>query len=866
VVGGLAVTLLGGQLVLTIGDDTLERVSLTSPDAGEACAYRLRVGDGMWSLEGGATGAASGGSLDAMPVVTGLFSAIDLRTGSAPSIDVTTTVHATEVTLRQTLAWVIAVLGIVGALFLVTFDRRPRRLLPSVRDAFREAWRHAHLTDGVVAIVLVGWLVLSPVFWDDGWVVARERAFSTSGGFSTYYNAFGVNLPLDYWVEWLQHWVTQSSTALPLLRLPSLLCLAAVWVLCRWAFVRVSGTSRSWSDVALWTLAATFLAGALAWGMTLRPEPVTALLATGVMACAFRFSERESTAPVVAAALLVPLAVTAHHTGIVALAPAIAVTPQLFSWARRRLAACFTIVTASFALLVVLAFVGSDLGQRLADARTTRESGITQAWRDELGRYVLLGQFPFGAPLRRGSVALIVLAILAYAVRRRRDARAIIDLPATTLAIALVLFILTPSKLPWHFGALIGIAALAVAAETVRLREDAARFRGWQPRPFLIVGAAVASAAWSWWPRESWNPVDLRTVGWTPGLDALLPFSQLAVVLPLVLLYGAILLEALRGRRESLPGAPARVANWTAPVFAIPLIIFTVGVLAADFVKTNSWTLTRQNLDALVGDQDCGLAEDVFTPLPRSMKPLSSAEDVGPRPTPAWIPPAPASNLSRFELRPTGQKSVTSPWFELPTKGQFGLFVAGLPDHSDRLALEWGSLDRGRIVPLGTASVDTARHSIETDPWSFLAASELPRPDPLATAVRVMLSGDTVPGAAVAVTAPVTYENEVLARRLDSGSTLVHPNLLLYFPCAEQPRLDEGVVDPPRHIVWFDHPFQPHPYEPTSTFLGLQDLYEVEQRPTSDSPDPPEGVVVFEVDAQIPGAQIAPPDRTTEVS
>ena len=59
-------------------------------------------------------------------------------------------------------------------------------------------------------LTLVGWWIAAPILWDDGWVVARERTFAASGGFSTYYDALGVNLPLDYWVEWLHHWLAEA--------------------------------------------------------------------------------------------------------------------------------------------------------------------------------------------------------------------------------------------------------------------------------------------------------------------------------------------------------------------------------------------------------------------------------------------------------------------------------------------------------------------------------------------------------------------------------------------------------------------------------------------------------------------------------
>jgi hypothetical protein len=863
VAGGLSVTQVGTRLVFTVGDQTLERASLGEV-AGRACSYRLRIEDDAWTVEGGANGASSGGTLDAMPVVTGLFSALDLRSRSAPLIKVTTTIHATRVTKRQELAWAIAVLGIVASLVLVTLKRRPRRFLPG-RDAFRAASKQAHPADAVVAIVLLGWLVLSPVFWDDGWVVARERAFSASRGFSTYFDAFGVNLPLDYWVEWLQHWITQSSTAVPLMRLPALVCLAVVWVLCRWSFVQIAGTRSSAGDVAIWALTAAFLAEAFAWGMTLRPEPVTALLATSVMACALLFRERASAGPVAIAAVLVPLALTAHHTGVVSLAPVIAVAPQLVRWGRAARATFLTIITASFALLVVLAFVGSDITQRVADARTSKESGITQSWRDELQRYTILSDFPFSTPLRRGSVALIALALLAYIVRRRRTHRPLLDLPAITLAISLALLLFTTSKLPWHFGALIGITALAVAAETLRLREEASLLRGWRGRWLVVIGAAILVAAWSWGPRTSWNPVDLRTIAWTPALESVLPYALLAVLLPLIVLFGATFADAIRGEALGTSRSAGRTASWTAPLLAAPLIVYTVGVLVADFAKTPSWTLTRQNLGSLVGRKGCGLADVVLVPRTGTATPLRPLPPVGPVSVRSPLP-VPARGVTPVLLSAGAGETAASPWFGLPRTRSVGLFVAGLADQSGQLMIEWGRDGRGRIVPIAAGDVSAAGDDIETDPWSFLVNSELPERESKASSFRLVLAGnDPLKTSAVAV-APVTYGNEVLTHRLEAGSTLVHPNLLLYFPCAEQPRLDEGAVDPPDHIIWFDHPFQPHPYEQTSTFRGLRDLYDVRQQPTSDSAAPPERVVVFEVHDTIPGAQIAPSDRTTEIS
>ena len=103
--------------------------------------------------------------------------------------------------------------------------------------------------------------------------------------------------------------------------------------------------------------------------MTLRPESMTALLAIGVLACAIHFAERGTTAPLVIAVALASVAVTGHHAGIVAIAPLLAISGRILRWSRANFAAATALVTTLFGLVLILAFSGSDLDQRIEDAR-----------------------------------------------------------------------------------------------------------------------------------------------------------------------------------------------------------------------------------------------------------------------------------------------------------------------------------------------------------------------------------------------------------------------------------------------------------------------------------------------------------------
>jgi Mycobacterial cell wall arabinan synthesis protein len=857
-VDGLSVRASEGRLVFAVGETVLDSVEI--PEVAPVdCAYRINVAGGRWSLSGGPDGIERGGTLATMPTVTGFFSGLDLRQ-RPPTIDVTTQVHATRTTTRQALAWWIAGLAALAALGLVSFAGRPRDLRARAGRTLRNAASAAGLPDAIVGVTLVAWLFLSPAYLDDGWVIARELMFESSRGFSNYYSNIGANLPLNYWHEWLEHWLVQATTSLPVLRIQALLCLAVAWICVRWVLARVLDSSVGTSPVALWSAAFVFLAGALSWDMTMRPEPLSAVLVMGIAVCAVLFLERETVAPVAIAAVLLVLALSSHHAGIVGFAPLLVITPALFRWARGHFAVATTIVAGTSALLATLLFVGSDLDRRRADAQITRLYGATETWRDEISRYAFLSAEDYGTPLRRLSVALMFLAVLAFVLRASRERRGLLDFPATVLAVGLLLLVLTPSKWPSHLGALAGFAAIAFGAEAARLRDEGLRAVRWQAWPVFALVAASAVAAWSWWTRQQWNVIDLRTLDWHPAFEDRIPIAQLAALLPFLALGAVVAVALVRHRRDRLPRAPWAVAAWTGPLLVVPLVVFTGAVLVADAAKTDGWTLTRQNLG---GSTACGLADDVRVPGRSSVQALvAGSPDTAERPS--WLPPLPdeAAEHARHALGPAGERTTSTPWYPLPGNRRFGLYVAGAPAPTDRLRLEWARAASGPVLRADDAGLGFDALS-GTSPWRFYTSAELPAPPADASFVRVTLTRDAQPGGTVAVSAPVTYATEPLAERLVGGSTtLVMPNLFTYVPCAELPELRGGLVEVPGHVLVSPNPFSPIRYPISSPFAGLVDVYELERLSTADSPDPPDELLAFEVRTDIPGAAVAEPTAT----
>jgi hypothetical protein len=843
--GGLALTRAGRVISVTVGEVTLARIRLPSVAPPPGCAYRLAITGGSWTITGG-LGAPSQSGETTPPIVSGLFSNLDLRQRPAPSAQVTTAVYGYRSTVPQAVLRILAVLAAVAALVLVAAPGRPR---------WRPAWRSLGVLDAFVVVVLLVWWVLGPSFYDDGWIEATQRNFAPGDGFSSYYDSFAVTSPLQYWLEWLEHPLYDATHSLLLLRIPALVCLLAIWFLCRWMLGRIAPAA---SRAAGWALAAGFLTGAFAWGMTLRPEPVIALLVTAAAACTVRFIDRGGAGPLAVIAVLAAFAVAAHPAGLITLAPLIVAAPAVLRWGRPRLAEAATLVLAAGALLAVLALLGSDLRHLSDTVSSLRAFGVeVSGWRDELTRYTLLGRDLYGAPLRRLWVVLALLAVFAYLLRARRaDERATLNMPAAAVGVGLLLLIVTPSKLPWHFGVMIGLAAVALAAETERLATGAWR---WHVRPFIVVGAGSVAAAWAWFPRNTWADLDLRTLDWTLGVERHLTFAKLAGAVPVLVLVVLGLWELRRGRRRRPETVPWRAAAWMVPAVALPLIAFTLGVLAVDAHKTDSWTLARQNLDTLRGDTGCGLADDSLVPSRESMRPLSSLGRIPD--TEAWLPQSPANAIPTFALGPTSpDRPARSPWFAVNRGRRTGFFLTGGPSASESVALDWGRTSGSRATPIGSGQIagdlgSDARP--ELGYWRFNGASSLPAAPSGADALRFTAATAGAAAAGIGLTPPVSYDDETLTRLLARHPAIALPNLLTYLPCVQLPPVRRGVAEVPKAIVAFRDSMWPIGAG-TSAFDEVTDLYPLVRLPLSDSEVAPDDVVVYVVDTASPGAALAP--------
>jgi hypothetical protein len=598
--GGFEILQVDSTLRFRAGDSELARLPWP-----QGCPLEIAIRDGALQLPGRAVPLHIG-TPGEMPIVTGLFTGLDLRSGAALHVDLRTRAYATSQTTTQVIADLLAVLAAGAALLLLAGVRPRRGVLSALWRGAERAWDERHVTDAVVIGVLLAWWILAPTFFDDGWVLATESNYSSSGGFSTYYDQFGANQPLGFWLDWSRHWL--AAHGLVLARLSALFCLMAGWLLCRRVVVQIDSSALRRGSVR-WVLAAAFLVGALAWGMTLRPEPVVSLLTLTTLAAMVSCMRQSRLAPLTIATPAAALAVTAHTTGLVALAPLLAghrvILRLLRSDGRQMIVRVAALVAAACAFGLVVYTIGADLGTRFADARLVREGGLHSEppWREYL-RYADFDDQGGATAVRRLSLALLLLSVVAVLTRRRSICSEVMVLPAHSVGVALLLLAFVPSKWPWHFGALAGIGAVAVAAEASRIGREHRTYRRIDVR--LAVGflTIAAAAMWAWTRLREWTPFDLQGLHWD---DAFNVYSLLVVC-------GLVVAAVIAGRRRALSSDSGAGRRSDVIGAALVIVSFSVVALTGATVivdaATTSWSLARQNLESIAARTACDLADE----------------------------------------------------------------------------------------------------------------------------------------------------------------------------------------------------------------------------------------------------------------
>lgn len=776
------------------------------------------------------------------PPVAGLFT-----DGDVHDLHVTLTPRAFDTTpsgRQRLMTWLTLVSAAAAVGFLIVHRRKARDHADRSRSDERRSRADRKLAFSAIDALVVGsmvlWTVVGPTFYDDGWVLETVTNRARTGFFSSYYGSDGAQLPLGFLHDAILQGFARISTDLLWLRVPALLAGIAIWILIRWG-LHQAGLTRSFS--ARITAGGLLIVFWVAWASTLRAEPMVALLGMVALACAMQFSRDHSVAALFVLIASAALASTLHPAGITTWAALLIVTPEIWRWIRAAPPESVTVLTviggtvAAVALIVLLA--DTDLAHWSINRHAFTRSEHGLGWRDEFSRYqLLLGPTIYGTVARRATAILSVVAIGLFLTRTRRVRDAALDLPIQTLMWALLLLAFTPSKWPWHFGALSGVAALACGCEIGRLGHERIGAPGRTRRSVLALAAIVVAGAVIWRGHQYWGTGTLVRIIYGTRGDGLAGIDLSSITLWAALGLGAVgggaLLVRRRGSRtrsrpDALVTSSSMIGLYGIGALALAVGLSTTALFGIDGLTAHGWSLAKQNLGRVPGGCGLGGEFDIADPLIGADL-VVAAPSVEGTPADAALPRAtgqriegsapPPRRLTRtaprqlgdsFTTPANGTGTVVSPWWTLPGGSgghapKVSLAVAGAVGAGELpFFVQYGRGSIGGFESLGLERLETVGSPTK---WTAVPLPGETVPNG-AEVVRVVAVDNQVGKAEfLAFSTPWISEFASLSRRAsaDGDAILVSPTLRPYFPCARAPSLSNGIAEAPSYLVEDDVP------------------------------------------------------------
>ena len=483
-----------------------------------------------------------------------------------------------------------------------------------------------------VYLTIAAWWLVGPAHFDDGWMTTLLENYQPDGDFGTYFENFNDGQPFLFLHLTLLRLLSWVSTDLIWLRVGSVIAALVAWHLSRSTVDRVVRRSgREPSTAVHLVLAGAFVLGWIAWNMTLRGEPLIALFSALSLWAAVRFAEAPHGRFLLLGAVVTALGASTHPAGAVVLAPWVPLIVPIIRWIREmpvaRILTGLAIALVAVTTLVLLVWGPQGYGgwYRAVHGYATRGEhsfGLLDEYRHYTDLYF------GGNAVRRLAVMLPAMGAVLFLGRRGRGRDPVLALPVWSAVAGTLLLAFTPSKWLWHFGALVSLAAVALATEWALWRDSSERSMPARIAA-LVALVMINTIGWyglvnvRWLGKPStgpffWvSPLATNSLESTDWFQALLrPLAQPWFWLGLVAM--GWLVHLFRSRAAQRRSGPA-LGPWTQG-FVSSLLVFSLGLAVAipvaafaldGFVLTPGWTMAKQNVDAALAST-CGLSDEVL--------------------------------------------------------------------------------------------------------------------------------------------------------------------------------------------------------------------------------------------------------------
>ena len=616
---------------------------------------------------------------------------------------------------------------------------------------------NASLLGGLLMVAL-----LSPSHFDDGWIYHRAANSSFTNLLTDPYLSGGLVVQ-GIWFDRLVGLLGRFELGFLFAKALLVLSVWAAWLILSTALRRFGLLNSSGQLLVAGSLFGAFSAPFL---LTLRQEPVVTLFGAMFFASALQFLSTRRSLFLLFAALSSVAAAATHPVGFIFILPTILLAYlSIRPWqgGKGNFVPTIGAGLASFVFGSAIVFSEADLGTLLGEAR--EKANLENYVRPEWFRWE---QLSLESSLFWWPIVLFALAAMIplFFWDSLPVSQKWVFIASALTPIGLFL---SPSKLVTHLGVFVvpGVILFAIVLSRIgqlnRLTApQLAAFFGLVGGSSLLALDRSGFRHWAY----PWEPISEGFI------DALLPGSGIGplwLALPLLPFLGWVVAKKNANVR-------VLIGAGLVSLFVLAPVINHLGMLSANALFHSGWSPAKQRILELSGRQTCGVLDDVDVIVGASQSGL------------------PSGSFSFTEVGPFGLPATS-----LSDPGDSVRVTLGEP--AEDLVLWVRSTVRNGGVLIELSNTKDQRRSIqlrELDEslWTLVS---IPRPTRW-DSIKVWPLPNVRGGTGVLVTTVAEPERATSKSRLAGSTIFSGPMVNTYIPCANEPRVIEGVWEASDYI------------------------------------------------------------------
>ena len=454
----------------------------------------------------------------------------------------------------------------------------------------------------VLILICLGFISLPK--YDDGWYLLISSVLSKD---NTYSNVmFPIAQPTGYWHAKLLSFFLSDEPIIFLLRIPSLICLFVIWVVFKRAIYPWLNKNYP-SEITLYSFWVIWIAYSVGFLVTLRPDPIIALLLTFLLALILNWCNFGRDFTYFGLISIMGLSISTHQSGVIVFTAGLPVL--IFSviqdWKDRRFywygilwGLCLSLFLIFWSTSPKLIVKSLRIYNGIDDIYPGEISVISKPY-EEWQRLFSIFKLNLSTSLQNFLILHLVIFVLVatFFFMKRRVSSQTEFLVLTASLSSILGLVLAPSKWAWYYGDFVSVFMILVAYVFFVIKKFQERLI-----PFLIYILTLISFVFAF--SKGWQSNDFDVKIRSSNLSSLVSIfnvNSLVIGIVIVVIFSLI----FRFRDFKL--------KFFTSLNLILIMQLLLPPIIDSIIANNGWTFLRQTtIGVFDSELRCGLAADTY--------------------------------------------------------------------------------------------------------------------------------------------------------------------------------------------------------------------------------------------------------------